>query len=250
MSNGAVYEDGDYTQVQPCSLPVLSAPIPGVNIDYVLKQDFVQYEASFASAPLNTFYPASNGTGGVSGETWAGFDSYNGGGAVGTGFQLMQEGPREDLGNGVIRWTRTYAKVPATHAEPGQIAYNFIGFGDAFFFFVVYRQRFTKTVAAIHQYDYFLATSSGTDAMFAVADANFIPAQMYLAPHPTLVPVPDVSFQTDYITNTSLPPTEPTLAQYGIWVSSGTVKIVAQDSQFERWLGNIIRRELITINPL
>ncbi len=250
MSNGSVYVDGDYTQVQPCSLPVFSAPIPGVNIDYVLRQDFVQYEASYASAPLNTFYPKSDGTGGVSGETWLGFDTYNGSAEVGTGFQLVSEGPREDLGEGVIKWTRTYAKVPATHHQPGQIAYNFIGFADVFVFAVIYRQRFTKTVPSDHQFDYFLLTSSGSNALLDLEQANYIPAQTYLAPHPTLYPLPDTAFYTDYITNTSLPPTEPTLAQYGTWVSSGTVFITAQDSQFERWMGNIIQREIITIRPL
>lgn len=242
---GAIYTDGDYTIVMPCTLPVLSAPFPRVNVDYVLTQDFVQLETSYLSAPLNTPYPTSAGTGGVSGETWAGVDAYNT-----AGYILCSEGPRRDLGGGVVRWTRTYAIVPASHTQPGNISYNFIGFANSYLATVILRPRFTKTVPAQITYDYFLLTSSGSNALLELQQANYVQQQLYIQPRPDLIsPLPEICLQVDYISDTDDPPSQPTLAQYGTWVLYGTQTIVAQDSVFTQWMGNIIQREIVTIYP-
>lgn len=252
MSNGALYVDSDarYQTVQPCSLPVLSSPIPGVATQYMLKQDFIQYEAYFSPAPMSTPYPKDDGSGGVSGETWSGnpgsgatANEYNS-----AGFILVAEGPQRDLGNGVVQWTRTYARVPVTHSQTGNISYNFIGFADTFLTYVIYRQRFTKTVPATVVYTYGTVTDMSQASITAYETANYVQEQLYLWPRYTAFPLPNVAQQTDYITNTSLPATIPTLAQYGTWVSTGS-QIVAQPSMFEQWMGCIIRREVVYIVP-
>lgn len=238
MANpGAIYTDGDFTVVSPVTLPVLSAPIQGVNTDYILTQDFVQLEANFTSLPLNTAYP--NSAGSSSGADFAGDDTYNS-----AGFILVSEGPRQDIGAGVVRWTRRYAKLPSTHYDPVQVSYTFPGFLSFDPLETLIRNPFTRSVPGVIEYAYFLAGTNTQSAVESLETANAVQAQLFVWPRVTAFPLPNESLQVDYLWESTVP----TAAQYGTWVTTGS-HIVAQPSQFSRWEGNIIRREVITILP-
>ena len=84
------FQDGDFTQCQECSLPVLSAPFPSVNIDYVLTHEFMQFSLSYSPLALNTAHNQA-GTGTNDFDT-----SY-------ADFLLCSEGPRQDMGGGMVR---------------------------------------------------------------------------------------------------------------------------------------------------
>jgi hypothetical protein len=77
----------------------------------------MQYFANFVECDLNTAHPVyTNGvtTGGV---TWAGLT-----------FRLVEEGPREHQGGGIVKWNRTYAATPATYSEWESFIYTFPGY--------------------------------------------------------------------------------------------------------------------------
>lgn len=144
-----IYIDGDWTTIQPCSLPVLSAPIPGVNTKYVLTQDFMCALSSFAAASIGAAHPSAGLT-----------PDYS-------AYKLMSEGELRDMGAGMVRWTRTYAKVPAEHIEPEEYGYSFIGYtqsvgGGAY----QTTPRRNLKVRARCYYDYFIADGTAqTDSL-------------------------------------------------------------------------------------
>lgn len=132
------WTDGGFAIATACSLPVFSSPIPAVSTEYVLKQDFMQARNNFAALAFNTTHP-----------------DY-------PTFYLVEEGEKLDQGGAVIRWTRTYAKVPVTHYEYQSANYSFIGMttdagGGAF----QTRARQNKKVTSRMQFDYFLVPSTG-----------------------------------------------------------------------------------------
>jgi hypothetical protein len=202
MSNGAIYEDGDYTVALRVSLPVLSAPIPGVNAQYLLTEDWVQYEANYTPLALNTAHTD----------------------AAYTSFLLVSENGFRDLGNGVVRWTRQYAKIPDSHSEAVQVSYSFIGLLTFDPLQTVIRPPFTRSVPGVKVNDYFLAGTNTQAAMQAIQTANYVTEQRYYWPRSWAFPLP---FEAQAVT------------------AGGT--IVAYPSQFDRWHGNIIHREYIVI---
>jgi hypothetical protein len=90
------------------------------------------------------------------------FSSRNAG-YSGDDFFLVAEGPRRDIGGGLVRWQRTYAAVPATHYEPESYNYSFIGFvgryyvaGSGLGVAVTGRPRKNWTVTSRVKHEYFL----------------------------------------------------------------------------------------------
>ena len=245
MSNpGAIYTDGDFTVVTPVTLPELSSPIQGVNTKYILTQEFVQLEANFTALALNTAYP--NTAGSSTGADFAGDNSLNA-----AGYILVEEGPLRDIGAGVVRWQRRYAIVPQPHYDPIQVQFQFPGYLAVLGVPAVMREPFTRAVPGTIEYAYFLAGTNTHDAVQSLETTNFVSQQLFLWPHITEIPLPNEQLQVSYIwTNSSPQPTIPNLEEYSSWVSTGTHPIVAQPSQFSRWEGNIIRREVITIIPV
>jgi hypothetical protein len=220
MSAGVIYEDGDFSMPLRVSLPVLSAPIPGVNTQYLLTEDWVQYEANYTPLALNTAHTDS---------------AY-------TAFLLVSENNFRDLGNGVVRWTRRYARVPASHSEPVQVSYQFIGLLTFDPLETVIRPPFTRAVPGVKVHDYFLAGTNTQTAMQSLQTANFVSEQLYYWPRTWAFPLP---FEAQAVTSI-WENTVPTAASYGTLVTNGGT-IVAYPSQFERWEGNIIRREYTSI---
>lgn len=206
--------DGDYSTAQAVTNPELSAPIAGVNANYLLRQDFMQSLSSFVALALNTPHPT--------------YSTY----------YLVDESEKVDIGGGLVRWTRTYAQVPASYSEPGgNYAYSFIGFYGQFGINVTQitgRERQTEVVPVRINRDFFLV---GPGQIYT--DPNDIPTmpeQQYYSGSPTL--------KVNYIGDS--PPlqiaTTPSRTAYDALVAAGS-EIVVEASTIFRWMGNIYVRE-------
>lgn len=248
------YRSGDYSAATPVGNAVLSAPLPGVNIDYVLKQKFQQLLASYAPLALNTPHP-----------------DY-------PDFILVSEGEKMDVRGLTCEWERTYAKVPATHSLPTSIAYNFIGYVGASAF--VTRARRVKTVPARIQHDYFLLNGSPYST---IEDIPTFQEQKYFAAVEAGVALNLEGDQIGYQSDISYPvpgsdsgfpapgggnilnaayADYPTRDVYQGWIDANAAilasppvdvstlkELVARASDLDLWMGNIIVRRTLYILP-
>ena len=143
--------DGNFTTAQPCGLPVFSSPIPGTSAEYIFTQDFMQLRTSVAAAAIGSLHPTYG--------TTAPFSNY----------VLVSEGTKEDAGNGMVRWKRTYASLPASHDEWESANYQFIGsspLGPLSSPQQVGRNRFARLVSSRVQHDYYIiAAGTETDLL-------------------------------------------------------------------------------------
>lgn len=216
-----VITDGDFTTASAVSAITYESPIAGVSTPYIARQDFVILATSFSPLAIGTAHPTL------------------------ADYYLQEEtAPQATSVEQVVRWTRVYAKVPETHSEPGTIAYNFIGFWGIFGINVTTvdgRQRFTKTVPARVQYDYYRLDGV---TYVDVTDIPIVEAQRYTYGDPSLY------LDVDYLSDS--PPftdaTTPTRTEYEGWVLAKT-PIVAATSELDLWMGNIVRRKTIYILP-
>ncbi len=240
-----------YSDIDTTSLKVgkarFSQPFMGDNGEYLLDQDFQVDIGSFAPLALNTVHPD--------------FATYH----------LVGESPLQDLGGGQMKWTRTYAQVPALRNDYSSISYNFIGYLGVFPVQIgltpgspqlLGRPRFTAVVNCRIQSDYFLV---GTGGSYTIASAipqiyeqkYYVPSGTWQASGITFVFVPlytDPTLQAlygipcEYIYDTTGPlalsiavPSVPTRSQYDAMRIAQT-EIVAENSSLSRWRGNIYVR--------
>lgn len=229
-----LWTDGTWTAASAVGNPVMESPIPGDSAAYVLKQDFVIFLANWAALALDT----AHGT-------------YS-------DFKLAEEGPRQDQGGGVCRWTRTYAKVPATYDDWEMYSYNFIGAAGDFGVNVTTttgRERKTFPVPCRVHKEFFRCAAGETyttpgaipvNKAFVYCFGSLWLQGDYLGPVDTVPTSTDYgSMITDAATNKwSASVATQTIASDGD-VTMGTAggQIVAEDSRIVRWLGNIWCRE-------
>lgn len=251
-----LFIDGNFTVPQPASEPVLIAPFAGVKDYLILKQDFVQFGINavaalssyqFAPATLNLNYGADFTTA----------NSY-------PGFFLCSESPLEDIGAGLVKWTRTYCKKPSTRYEATNLYYTFPGYNTAYVSgattSAVTQRLATPANSNVKlQYDYFLVGTSGanlaapdysdellipvttrqrwgynaTNGAFVVGFVDINPPQLWDAGINTFFPG---GTNGTYPGGASL-----TSAAYLALVTAGGT-FVAEDSLVSRWQGNIWQR--------
>jgi hypothetical protein len=215
--------DGDFTTATAVGAARKSFPIEGRNDSVVIEQDFMQALSSFAPLALNTPHPD-----------------------VPTAY-LVAETPLQDLGSGIVRWTRVYAQVPATYTEPGgSYAYNYIGFvgnvisqGGEVTLSVTGRERTVENSPVQITREFFLVGAGQTYAQWQ--NIPVISGQRYYGAS---------GMDTDYLTDA--PPfvtaTNPTRTAYLALVtadaaSPSSFSLVVEDSTVTRWMGNIYMRE-------
>jgi hypothetical protein len=226
------YRDGVFSTAARVSLPVLSSPIPGVVTEYVLTERWQQYRRDFTPLAINTLHPEYKVA-----NSWE------------RDFFLVSEGPRQDMGGGVVQWDRTYAAVPAQHSEFEAFVYNFIGYCGTWGINVetaTGRERFQRAVMSKVVHDYFKVDMTlGSDAAPIYKLPGNIPMnveqQYYESGFATL--------STDYLKDT--PPfttaSSPSRTTYEGYVSDATTNkwaattglIVAETSKLSRWMGDI-----------
>lgn len=212
------YRSGDQTVATAVTLPVFSAPFPGVNIDYVLTQDFQQIINDFVPLALDTAHPDN------------------------PDFLLAQESEKRDLGGGVVQWTRTYLKLPAEYVEPrGNYAYNFIGFSGIVNVtptsteIVTGRLRFTQNVPVQVTRSFF--NTANPDADIPEVELT----RYYYGSTSTL----DVDYLADSPPFTEA--TTPSRTDYDALVAAAAFNLVVENSTLTRWMGNFWIRETMRI---
>lgn len=153
--SGSVFGDAGLA----CSLPQFEFPIPATQPNapvpnpvcqpYILKQDFMQF--------LLNWKPLGLGTPHFSKGMTPDYSSY----------VLVAEGPLRDMGAGLVRWTRTYAQIPATHYEwesynmtyPGLVGFYSGSIAGTVWFFG--RNKVQWRVTSMLQHDYFFVDPTG-----------------------------------------------------------------------------------------
>lgn len=207
------YTDGTWTTASG-SLITLENPFPEVNQPYVLRQTFKQFLANYAPLDLNTAH------------------------ATYTDYKLVEESALNNLGGGVVEWTRTYAKLPDAFDQFETTNYNFIGFYGTVIAINVTavsgRLRFVKSVTSRIHNEFFLVGTGGsyTDA----AEIPSVEAQKYY--------IGDETQLTDFLGDDTVLDTAstPTRTDYETMIGAGD-EIVAEDSRLTHWLGNYWLRQ-------
>lgn len=258
-----VYIDGALTVPSPEGEPRFRQPFAGVAASYILEQDFYQYGPNAVAAMSSYQYkPLALNT--VYGADFFTNNSY-------PNFFLTAEGPLQDMGCGIVKWTRTYCKKPATRFEAASMSYVFPGLTPNFTvgasnYNATLRLPLPKATDVRITFDYFLIGASGANlASPDYADFINIPALThqrwgYVAKNgaavvgiveinpPMLWDVPPA------IANLELVLPNVTASQYmalmGTVSSTGQILtppnppnfFVAEDSVLTRWQGNIFCR--------
>lgn len=221
-----LYVDGDFTVAQWCSLPVLSSPIPHDKTEYVLKQEWCVFRKNFTPIDIQTAHPSSGMT--------PDYSTY----------LLCDESDREDIGGGIVKWTRTYAKKPATWSQvEGNYAYDFIGLAGNFGIgdLVTGRKRFNKAVPLKVTRDYYLIGSGGD---YATSDLIPINAEQLYYFTNAYWPI-DFLFDSPPFSAAS----NPSLTAYLALVSGGSY-INVEASSVDQWLGNFFVRTTRQVKAL
>jgi hypothetical protein len=247
------YVDGDFTAPVAVSLPVFSSPIRSTTAEYVFSQEWMVFRRNFKPTPLNTKHPS------------AGDDpDYS-------AYVLVSEGPRQDIGGGIVKWQRIYAIKPASHDEYESYAYPFIGFIGSLInnnlasgpsVTATGRGRITHLVTSRVQHDYFLV---GVGAYVTPGDIPALKALRYFAGD---TPTAQEANETEFIMDETGPiaGTSPDRTTYTTWISnaissgwrSGAIttntaadwagvtspgQFIAEDSRISRWNGNLWLRQ-------
>jgi hypothetical protein len=244
----AIY-DGDFTVPEPVGLPIFQSPIRATTAEYIFTQDWMQALKDYKPAALNTPHPSAGQT-----------PDYS-------AFVLVAEGPRQDMGGGIVKWQRTYAKLPASHDEFESYAYPFIGLAGAWtvgnqssVVTATGRGRTSHVVTSRVQHDYFLVRAPST-----AGDIPILKALRYFA---GALPGPNTGLETDFVIDETgaVPASSPSRAQYLAWMANATTygfrggaivsndsatwtavvnpsQFIAEDSRLTRWQGSIWQRQ-------
>ena len=143
----ALYNDQITTTPVACSLPQFASPIAATSKEYVFTQDFMCLRPTGGidlSTDLNTPHPS------------AGMNpDYS-------SFVLVAESERRDMGGGMVRWTRTYARVPDSYSDFEPFSYPFIGTNTLSGVVVITRITTPWVVSTRLQHDFFLVGAGQT----------------------------------------------------------------------------------------
>jgi len=179
------FVDGDFTDCEPCSMPVISYPFRGdvpVGINsiamfdpvanayvlaapgtypnsytwspnqsaIVLEQEFIVAQNAYVAMALNTRYNDTWALG------WLGVIEFPSGPypmALLRSTYLIEEGELQDIGGGLAKIRRRWASLPATRCEPEQYASTFPALDSTS---GVSRPSITRNAMSRIQYDYFI----------------------------------------------------------------------------------------------
>ncbi len=213
-----VYMDDDLTIAQAVSAPVFSKPFSNLGVvdDLILTQDFWQLKANKVVLPLDTAHP-----------------DY-------ATFLLAMEGPETDMGGNVVKWTRTYAKLPDSFTRKGgSIPYTFPAFNTGVL--TTGRPPITLTVPTIVQYDFFRQADTSTIPVFQ--------AQTYvLAGFPNYTAISSIFGSPVVADNTVFSMlTVPSLANYQVMITNGDLLVAIASEITPNWMGNIHMRKTIKV---
>jgi hypothetical protein len=256
--------DGDYTTPRPQGQPKLSAPFPGVNTEYMLTQDFIQYGPGTSIQPTSgyAYKPLALNT--VYGADFTTINSF-------PNFFLTAEGPLEDLGGGLVKWTRTYCAKPATRYEAASLSYLYPGLTPKITVggstdSVTIRSPILKAADVRIEYDYFFIGAAGSNlATPDYADFTDIPPNTHqrwgfvafngaspiglVEINPPIL-YDQITFNGIFYGGGTVPTASAYIALMGtLNATTGVITppnppnfFVAEDSVLTRWQGNVFQR--------
>lgn len=230
-----LWQDGDFTLASASGGKEKSFPFDGDSESFVSTQEFMQFYANWARLPLNSVDPDDPLA------------------------YLVAESPLQDLGGGIVKWSRTYARIPATRYEYESYAYTFPGYvatleqrlttpwalpsGTFTATDDPGRRPLTESVTSRLLHEYFLVGANGQ--YDAASDIPAIAAQTYRYGAYFGVnaggDLPDKLLWPATTILGAVNGTSPTKEAYQALVVAGT-EIVAEDSKLRRWRGNIYER--------
>lgn len=209
MSN-IKYRSGDFSEATPIGGIRHESPLlPFLNSVLLFHQDYVQKEVNFAALDYNSPHPTIVPT-----------------------VYLINESPREDYGGNCVRWTRSWARIPASYDMPGGIYnFQFPGFSTG-------REPIVLPVALTIHRGFFLCGNFGL-ANGGYAQWQDIPITRGL----NIYEDGDPAEKTDTVSPTSTP----SLADYQALVNAGT-PIQIEDSKITPIFGSIFVRDDFFVN--
>ena len=142
---------------------------------------------------------------------------------------LVEESNPTLRNDGLFRWTRTYATVPATRVEYGTGVFNFPAYKTNTASILTLRDNFSQSAVTKMTFSYLNTTDAGAD--LTITDK--------------FQPVDSGSNKVNFVASDS----SPTLVVYQGYVTAGTY-IQARETEVSRWMGNIwqsINVEVIAI---
>lgn len=221
MAAAPTYLDRSYATAFAVSHFTKETILEGVKDRLVGQQDFCQNDSDFTSQALNSPHPDESDP---SNPVWI----------------LVEETNFQDQGEGVLQWTRRYARKPDSYSRvEGTIAYNFIGFFGTFginITAVTGRGRFVETVPLRVQRDYYIIGPETYADYETPQEIPIIQEQTYY--------ISDPEQRTDYLGDS--PPLDtastPSRTDYEAMIAAQD-EIVAQPSKVMPWQGNIYVRE-------
>ena len=171
---------------------------------FIEEQRYIIAKSSFARLALNTAHPSI------------------------ASCYLVAETDPQNIGGGLVEWTRRYATIPATRNEYETYAYTFVEIiratgGDGT------RGPFTKRVVSRVEYAYYMVGAGGSYA--TVGD---IPLVDGFRPQQDIWGSP---IDVEFLSQT----TDPTSDAYLALVAAET-EIAVEDSEVRAWMGNIYER--------
>jgi hypothetical protein len=208
------YRSGSFTLATPVSALRNESPLlPELNDILIFHQDFMQLGQNFVAQDYNTPNPD-----------------------LVTPAYLFDESPREDIGGGVVKWTRSWVRIPSSYGKAGGVyPYIFPGFADG-------RNPFQMPVAMQITRDFFLCGNFGMFASWQ--NIPIIKAfQIYKDGDPTQILTPQIGDSSNYILDDT---TTPTLADYQAMIAAGT-PLQVEDSKVTNFRGGVYMRERFTV---
>lgn len=165
---------------------------------------------------------------------------------------FVRDSELENIGAGVVKFTRTWAQIPATRNEYGTFAFQYPGLYG--------------TQTPPYAFQYWIVADDGRDPYLAVGSSRlkheyFLCIALQTYPTPDSIPIlPKLAFNIDanqssrnaYLLKAGVfwSDTNPTVEEWlalmaggtGIGTGSEAGEFIAEDSTIERWKGNIYSR--------
>lgn len=195
-------------------------------------EDFVQRPDQYEPLALDTLNPYNGGDivteAGVHIITESGSTIVTEGTAIASAYLVDESDPiLED--DGLFRFTRTFASVPATRVEFERTAFNFPAYKTDSDSTTLLRESFNQSVVSKVTYTYLLTSDPGADLTIT---ARF-------------QPIDSASNTCNFVASNSTP----TLTVYAGYVTAGTY-VQARETEVSRWMGNIWQMKNVQVVAL
>lgn len=228
MANNIKYMSGDFTVATAVGALRNESPLlPELNDVLIFHQDYVQFFNDFVALPYNTLNPDLVD------------EAY-----------LFDESPREDIGGGVCKWTRSWVRIPDTYGKAGgTYPFTFPGFETADTSSTSVPKK--KPVAMEITREFFLCGTYG--AYSSWQDIPIIPAtkfyEIQTGSTDTSVASGDVNGPMVRDPGTDGPDdlgTSPSLTEYKAMIAAKST-IQVEDSKISNFRGGVYMRETFTV---